>query len=201
MDQETNQVVRCQIGHRQAGGNGGAGDVRGQHHIGHGQQVGVDGRLTLKHIDTGRRNRALAQRCGQRGIVDDATTGNIDQGRGGFHHGEFSGANGVVGFGAVGQNQHDVVSLLQQLGFAHKAGLARRFGRGIERLAVGIDNFHAKAQSAAAGNALADAAHADDAQGAAVHLGTGKHVVAPACPKTGAQKVLAFRHASGRGHQ
>ena len=54
---------------------------------------------------------------------------------------------------------------------------------------------------AALGNGLPNAAHAQNAQCAAMYVRAGKHVVTPAVPQTGAQKSLAFGHAPGGGHE
>ena len=51
------------------------------------------------------------------------------------------------------------------------------------------------------GNTLADAAHANDAKRAAMHLGPGKHVIAPLRPQALSQVMLALGDASGSGHQ
>jgi hypothetical protein len=65
-----------------------------------------------------------------------------------------------------------------------------------------VDHPHAEAVRAAPRNALADAAHAQDAQRAAVHLGAGKHVVATtSVPLAGAQEMFALGHAPRGGHQ
>ena len=53
----------------------------------------------------------------------------------------------------------------------------------------------------ALGNALPDAAHADDAQRAAVDVAARKHVVAPGGPLAGAQEMFALGQAAGRGHE
>ncbi|KEH14628.1 hypothetical protein GY15_04125 [Delftia sp. 670] len=89
----------------------------------------------------------------------------------------------------------------QQFILAHVAGLAFGFQLGRQARAVVIDHLHAEAMRPAFGDALADAAHADDAQRAAVHFRAGKQVVAPGVPLSCAQVVLAFGHAAGRGHQ
>ena len=64
-----------------------------------------------------------------------------------------------------------------------------------------VDHLHAKAVRTPFCDALADAAHADDAQGSAVNVGTGKHVVAPMGPEARAQKMFGFNQAPRRGHQ
>ena len=90
---------------------------------------------------------------------------------------------------------------LEQFFLATKAGVEAGLGGGVQARAVVVNHPHAKAQGGTPGNGLADAPHADNAQGAAMHLGTGKHVVAPARPKACAQIVFALADAACRRHQ
>ena len=157
--------------------------------------------LALEHVQPGGGNAACLEGLGQRRIVHDAAACDVDEGGGGLHQRQLGPADGVVVLRGVGQHQHQVVGLLQQFGLADQGGPAGGLGGGIEAAAVVINDAHAKAVVAPAGNALADAAHAQDAQRAAMHLGAGKHVHAPAVPEPGAQKALALGHAAGGGQQ
>ena len=64
-----------------------------------------------------------------------------------------------------------------------------------------INHLHAKAMCAPLGNALPNAAHAQNAKCAAMNVAASKHVVAPLGPLAGAQKMLAFSHSPCCGHQ
>jgi phosphoglycerate dehydrogenase-like enzyme len=70
-----------------------------------------------------------------------------------------------------------MVGGLEQFLLAHIAGAAFGFQGGVQSAAVVVDHLHAKTMRSPAGYGLADTAHADDAQGAAMHLGPGEHVV------------------------
>ena len=100
-----------------------------------------------------------------------------------------------------GQHQHQMIGLRQQLWLADIASLAISFQRGIKARAVVIDDLHAKAMGSAAGNGLADTAHAQNAQRCAVHLGARKQVVMPVFPQACTQIVLALANAPCGGHQ
>ena len=72
------QVGGRQVGHGAAGAQAGAGDVRRQHHVGHGQQVRVHGRFSLEDVEPRRSDASIAQCRRQRSIVDDAAAGRVD---------------------------------------------------------------------------------------------------------------------------
>ena len=63
-----------------------------------------------------------------------------------------------------------------------------------------VDDLHPKTMRPTTGDGLADAPHAQDAQGRAVYLGAGKQVVAPLGPAARTQEMFALGHASGRRH-
>ena len=94
-----------------------------------------------------------------------------------------------------------MVGGLQQLFLAHVARLQFRLGPGIELRAVVIDHAHAETECPAPRDALADTAHAEDAERAAVDVGAGEHVEAPLLPFAAAQEMLALGDAAGRRHQ
>src|SRR5512133_2143132 len=93
-----------------------------------------------------------------------------------------------------------MVSLPQQVLLADITGATCSLGGSIEPTAVVIDHVHAKTVRTPSGNTLPNAPHAQDAQRTAMHVGAGKHVIAPTVPQAGTQKALAFRHASGCCH-
>src|SRR6185369_1321698 len=95
-------------------------------------------------------------------------------------------ADDVMRRRGVRQHEHQVVGGLEQLLLADIAGLALRFELRREARAVVIDNVHSETMGTAPGNALADAPHAEDAEGGAVYVRPGEHVVAPALPLAGA---------------
>ena len=137
----------------------------------------------------------------QGAVIDDAAARQVDQRGRGLHSGQFCRANGVVRGGAVGQYQHHMVRGLQEFLLARITCFAGRFSSGIQAAAVVINHLHAKTKSRAAGNGLPNAPHANDPQSAAMHFGAGEHVIAPACPQPGAQKMLAFGHPPGGSEQ
>ena len=172
-----------------------------EHHVRHRKQVGVDAGFTLKHVQPGGSNHPVFKCLCQRSVVHNAAARNVDQGGRGFHQGQFWRANAVVRGGAVGHHQDQMVRRRKQLLLAHITRLAFLLQRGAQGRAVVVDHLHAKAQSTPARNRLPNAAHAQYAQGAAVHFGAREHVVAPARPLARAQKVLALGHPPRRGHQ
>ena len=78
----------------------------------------------LKYIQSGSSNRAVAQGCCQRRVIDNAAARDIDQRCGGLHHCEFGGTNGVVRCRRIGQHQHQVVRCFKQFFLADISGLA-----------------------------------------------------------------------------
>ena len=93
------------------------------------------------------------------------------------------------------------------IGFAQQ-GLARHIARpalllgdGIELAAVVIDHLHAKAMRAPACDGLTDTAHAQNAQGAAMHVAAQQCVVTPFGPVAVAQPALGLGHAARSGQQ
>ena len=60
------------------------------------EQVGVHLRLALEHVEPGRGDAPLAQRRGQRRVVDDAAARDVGQRGGRLHLRQFGRADGVV---------------------------------------------------------------------------------------------------------
>ena len=142
----------------------------------------MDGWLAFKNIQTSGGNALKAQGFGQRRVVHNAAARQVDQGGGGLHQRQLGSSYGVVGGGRIRQHQHHVVRAFQQLFLTHVTGVEACFGGRIQARAVVVDHLHAKAQCRAPGNGLADAAHTNNAQRGAMHLGAREHVVAPARP-------------------
>jgi hypothetical protein len=97
----------------------------------------------------------------------------------------------------IRQHQHQVVGLAQQGGLVDVAGADGRFLLGAG--GCGCDRSpHAEAQRAAPRDGLPDAAHAQDAQRGAVHVGAGEHVVGPAVhsPRRRKRSLSAMRRAA-----
>ena len=157
--------------------------------------------FALKHIQASRSNGFLAQGLCQRGVVHNAAACNVDQRGRGLHEREFGRPNGVVRLGRIRQHQHQVICRFEPFLLADVAGLAVSLGGGVQGRTVMVNNLHAKTVRTAAGNALPYAAHTQNAQGTAVYLGAGEHVVAPFGPLPSAQEMLRLGHAPGRGHQ
>jgi hypothetical protein len=93
------------------------------------------------------------------------------------------------------QHQHQMIAVAQQQRLADTAGTQPRLHRRIEPRPVVVDHRHAKTERAAPRNGLADAPHAQHTQRGAMHVGTGKHVVAPARPPPGTQELFALADA------
>ena len=93
-----------------------------------------------------------------------------------------------------------MVGGLEQLFFAHPAGFAFGLRGRVQVRAVVINHLHAKTMGTPAGNALADAPHAQNAQRGAMNVGACKHVIAPFGPQACPQEMLALGQAPRRGH-
>mmetsp|Transcript_10626 Transcript_10626/g.43521 ORF Transcript_10626/g.43521 Transcript_10626/m.43521 type:complete len:307 (+) Transcript_10626:465-1385(+) len=172
-----------------------------QHDVREGQQRGVHARLALEDVQARRGQAALTQGGGQRVLVDDAATRDVHQRGRGLHQGELGRADAVMRRSGIRQHEDEVVGFAQQLVLAEVAGAQLGLGGCGQARAVVIDDLHAKAETAAARDRLADAAHAEDAQRAAMHLGASEEVPGPARPAAVSQQPLALGHAPGRGHQ
>ena len=157
--------------------------------------------LTFKDIQPGGSYLSRRQRFGQRCIVNDAAARDVHQRSGRLHHGEFRRAYGVVRFFAVGQHQHHVICLLQQLLFADVSSFASGLVCCAETAAVVINDTHIETVRAAFGYRLAYAPHAYDAQGAAMHRHARKRLKRPLLPMAFAYVAFAFGHSAGSSHQ
>ena len=163
----------------------------------------MNARLTLEHVESRSGEGAGLQRRRQRRVVDDAAARDVGQRRGRLHQAQLGGTDRVVRGSRVGQHQHQVIGLAQQRRLVDVAGAQSGFGRGVEPGAVVIDHRHAEAQCAAPRDGLADAAHAQDAQRCAMHVGAGKLVEdAALVPEAGAHEALGLAQSPrGRHHQ
>ena len=72
--------------------------MRGEHDIGHGEQVWVDRRLALKNIQPGCSDLLVFQSDSQSRIVHNAAAGQVDQIGGWLHQRQLCSAYGVVRF-------------------------------------------------------------------------------------------------------
>ena len=106
----------------------------------------------------------------------------------------------VVRRRAVRHDDHEVVRLAQQHGLRRPARTELRLDGGVQPR-CGCDRPPAcEAKRAAPRDRLADAAHAEDAEGRAMHVGAGEHVVAPSAPFAAPQEMFALADAPRRGH-
>jgi hypothetical protein len=85
-----------------AGGFAGAGRVGSEDEASDVEQRRADIGFTLEHVQGGAADLAGAKCCDQRGFVDDATAGGVDQVCGGFHGAQGSGIDQVVSLGVSG---------------------------------------------------------------------------------------------------
>ena len=91
-----------------AGGFAGAGRVGSEDEATDVEQRRVDIGFTLEHVQGGAADLAGAKCCDQRGFVDDATAGGVDQVCGGFHGAQGSGIDQVVSLGERGMDGDDI---------------------------------------------------------------------------------------------
>ncbi len=144
----------------------------------------------------------LPQRLRQRRVIDDTAAGDVGQRRGRLHQRELGGADGVMARLRVRHDDDEVIALAQQRLLVDPARAERRFEIGREPGAVVIDHLHAETERAAARDRLADAAHAEDAERGAMHVGAAEKIVRPALPLAAAQEMFALGDAPRRGeHQ
>ena len=85
-----------------AGGFAGAGRVGSEDEASDGEQRRVDIGFAFERVQGGAADLAGAKCCDQRGFVDDATAGGVDQVCGGLHGAQGSGIDQVVSLGASG---------------------------------------------------------------------------------------------------
>src|SRR5690606_15648273 len=103
--QRRQQVVHGQLHHGPAGGQRGAADMRGQHHVAQRQQLGTHLGFALVDVQPGRGQAAPGQRVGQGQLVDQAAAGDVYQGGGRLHPRQRGGIDDVVAVLRVRQDQ------------------------------------------------------------------------------------------------
>lgn len=175
--------------------------MRGQHDVVQGEQLRAHRRLAFEHIQPGRGQATLGQGIGERQLIHDAATGDVDQGGGRLHLRQRGGIDDVMRGGVVRQHQDKVIHLRQQGAQVHVLRTDLGLGGLGQPRAVVVQHAHAEAVRAAAGDALADAAHAEDAQRAAVDIRTEHGLERPLAPLAIAQPALGFGDAARGGHQ
>ncbi|KAG1247510.1 hypothetical protein G6F68_014168 [Rhizopus microsporus] len=148
-----------------------------------------------------RRQAAIGQCVGQCGFIDQAATGDVHQRGRRLHLRQRGGIDQVMRRRGVRQHQQQVVGLRKQRIQVHVGGTQRRFGVGRQLRAVVVEHLHAETECAAAGDALADAAHAENAERAAVDVGTEHGLERPLLPLAFTQPALGFGDAARGGHQ
>ena len=95
------------------GGLGGGGaQMRRHHHVGVSLEQGVLGdRLGGKHIERGSGHLARVQSVLERGVVDQAASGHVENAHPVSHLGELAGVHPTFGLGRLGQVDRDEVGL------------------------------------------------------------------------------------------
>ena len=129
-----------------------------------------------------------SQRLRQRGVVDDAAARHVDERGGGLHERQFGGADRVVALGEcraapAPDGRPRAAACPCHPARAQRASSPPAGGCGCGR----SPSCRSRARRAA--RCPADAAHAQDAQRGAVHVGAGEHVVAPAVHWPRAQEM------------
>jgi len=195
------QVVHGQLHHRPARGLAGTADMRRQHDVVQGEQFRAHRGLTFEHVQPGRGQATAGQGIGERQLIHDAATGDVDQGGGRLHLRQRGSIDDVMRGGVVRQHQHEVINLCQQRIQVHILRADLGLGGLGQPRAVVVQHAHAEAVSTAAGDALADAAHAEDAQRAAVDVRTEHGLERPLAPVAIPQPALGFGDATRGGHQ
>ena len=155
-------------------------------------------RLLLKHIQPRRPNGALLQRFHQRRLIHHLAPRNIDEDRLRPHQRKLLCANQLLGFGGKWQGQANKIGLLQQVVQAAVLRTETRLHRRLGRMAV-VDHRHTKTKMPTLGQGFTDAAHADDAQGLAMHITAEMRRADVFVPLTGAHHVGQFDHTPGGG--
>src|SRR5690606_17656477 len=107
--QRRQQVVHRQLHHRPAGGQRGAADVRGQHHVAQGQQFLTHLGLALVDVQAGGGKTTAGQGIGERQLVDQAAAGDVHQAGGRLHPRQRGGVDDVVVVLRIRQHQDQVV--------------------------------------------------------------------------------------------
>src|SRR5882672_2148848 len=194
------EVLRRERGHGRARGARGAADVRHQRDIVEVEKSGVEPRLALEHVEAGRCDALFLERRDQRRVVDDPAAGGVDQDRGRLHQRELLRADQVVARGGIRHVEAYEIRLPQELLQARVLRACGALDLARKPAAVVVQHPHREAFRALR-DRLADAPHADDAEGRMVDVDAEKLVVLPALPVPRAQPALGLGDAPGRGHE
>jgi len=143
---------------------GGEEDVREGEEGAEGVAGGGEGFLAVD-IEAGTGEAASEEGFEEGGFIDEGAAGDVDEDGGGPHEGEFGAADEVAGLRVEDGVEGD------EIGGGEEVGKARAFfnagalhGGGID-MGIETEDAHAEARASHAGEAAADAADADEAEG------------------------------------
>ena len=171
--------------------------MRGGDHVLELEERAVGAGLDREDVEPGSRDAALLDRAVERGLVDDAATGGVDQDEGRLDLVQLLVTDQADGLGGLGQVDRHEVGLLEQLVEADQADAHLRGAAGLDVGVVGDDVHPERGQSLR--DEHADAAEADDADGLLVELDAG---VLRALPLAVLQRGVGRRDvARGSQHQ
>ena len=173
--------------------------MRGCHHVIqlHQRRILIQ-RFTLEHVQTCRTNPLMAQCINHRCFVNNLAPRDVDEDAFRTHQRKLPGADQPLGLRRQRQGQADEIGLLEQVFQAAVLRIKTRLDSRFTRLAV-IDHRHAKSEMTTLRQRLANAAHADDAQHLAMHIGAKMRRAEVALPLTAAHHVRQLDHAPGGG--
>ncbi|MNE04645.1 hypothetical protein D3C80_971820 [compost metagenome] len=188
------------VAHVLAGLDGGRAEMGQQDDVGAAHQAGMHRRFVLEHVQADAEQAAAIQGLDQGRLVDQFAARRIDQDGVGLQPGDAFGRQQVVGVLGGRTVQRDDIHPRQHLVQIVPPGRAQFLGDHVrDRLAVVIVDLHAEGLGAA-GQGLADAAHADDAQTLAPQLAAAHPGRAPALELTRRHDIGAFDDAAADGH-
>ncbi|MNV29952.1 hypothetical protein D3C71_1212010 [compost metagenome] len=180
--------------------DGGRAKVRQQHDVGAAHQAGMHRRFMLEHIQTDAEQGAAVQGLDQGGLVDQFAARRVHEDGVGLQPGDALGRKDVVRILGRRAVQRDDVHPRQHLIQIVPPGRAQFLGDHVrDGFAVVIMDLHPKGLGPA-GQGLADAAHADDAQTLAPQLAAAHPGRAPALELTRRHDIGAFDDAAADGH-
>ena len=157
-------------------------------------------RLGVRDVERCRGDDPVAQRGGQRDLVDDRTARGVDEDGRRLHPGKRGRPDEVPGLRRQVDVEGHEVGPRQEL--VHVHGLDAQGALLLERRRVGVvdQDGHVEA-TGSLGHLASDAAEADDADRGVVDVGAEQEQRAPGPPLAGPDVVVALRQAPGGGHQ
>ncbi len=168
--------------------------MRRQHDIVERRQCRMQRRFVFEHVEAGGGQASAGQRRDQRGVIDDAAAGDVDQDRRWFHQRQLGCSDRVAVFRRERQHEHEKIGAAEQFVPWHISRAALPFDALVEARAVVIEHGHRESGSAAC-DRLADAAHAEDAERAAMDFLAEQQAIRRSLPAPGAKITLAFADA------